>query len=157
MTPTKWPRWIKKEEAINLREVAPNLFVGAEYATLHPPEGTRGGRWELVVDWYGSSTQYPSRVMKTAKKVVSLPFLDGDAFPPKALDTLLRRVQAARRRGPVLVHCQAGLSRSASSAYALLRRMSRLPHEEAIRRVKVIPGFPRKETLRSARAWAEGS
>jgi len=150
----RWPRWIERDEAINLREVAPNLFVGAEYATLHPPEGTK---WELVVDWYGSSTQYPSRVRNTSKKLLSLPFLDGDAFPPKALDTLLRRVQAARQRGPVLVHCQAGLSRSASSAYALLRRLSRLPHDEALRRVKVMPGYPRTETLRSARGWAERS
>lgn len=154
MTSTKWPRWIERDETINLREVAPNLYVGAEYATLHPPEGKK---WELVVDWYGSSTQYPSRVKRTAKKLLSLPFLDGDAFPPKALDTLLRRVQSARSRGPVLVHCQAGLSRSASSAYALLRRLSRLPHEEALRRVKVMPGFPRKATLGSARGWAEGS
>jgi hypothetical protein len=150
----RWPRWIERDEAINLREVAPNLFVGAEYATLHPPEGTK---WELVVDWYGSSKQYPSRVRSTAKKLLSLPFLDGDAFPPKALDTLVRRVQTARRRGPVLVHCQAGLSRSASSAYALLRRLSRLPHEEALRRVKVLPQYPRKETLGSARRWVEGS
>jgi hypothetical protein len=150
----KWPRWIERDETINLREVAPNLYVGAEYATLHPPEGQK---WELVVDWYGSSKQYPSRVKRTAKKLLSLPFLDGDAFPEGALDTLARRVQAARRQGPVLVHCQAGLSRSASSAYALLRKLSRVPHEEALRRVKVMAGFPRKETLGSARRWVESA
>ena len=157
MIEKKWPRWIERNENINLREVAPNLFVGAEYATLHPPDGTRGNRWELVVDWYGSSRQYPSRVMKTAKKVLSIPFLDGDVFPKGALDRMAKHVQAARRRGPVLIHCQAGLSRSASAAYALLRRISRLPHAEARRRVRVIAGFPRVTTLASARKWAEGA
>ena len=39
MTEKKWPRWIERDEDINLREVAPNLYVGAEYATKHPPEG----------------------------------------------------------------------------------------------------------------------
>ena len=154
MTEKKWPRWIERDESINLREVAPNLYVGAEYATKHPPEGKK---WELVIDWYGSSQQYPSRVRDTAKKLLSIPFLDGDVFPAGALDRMAKRVQAARERGPVLIHCQAGLSRSASAAYALLRRISRLPHEEARRRVRVIPGFPRVNTLASARKWAEGT
>lgn len=160
-----WPRWIDPSDEVNLREVAPNLYVGAEYAPLRPPEGTRGNRWELVVDWYGSSQRYPSRVQKTAKRVLSLPFDDGDRFPDGALSQMIRRVQAARRRGPVLLHCQAGLSRSASAAYAALRRLSRVPHEEALRRVKghpsegtqVIRTYPRKDTLASARAWVEGS
>jgi hypothetical protein len=104
MTEKKWPRWIERNEDINLREVAPNLYVGAEYATKHPPEGKK---WELVVDWYGSSQQYPSRVRDTAKKLLAIPFLDGDVFPAGALDRMARRVQAARKRGPVLIHCGA--------------------------------------------------
>lgn len=154
MTEKKWPRWIERDEDINLREVAPNLYVGAEYATKHPPEGKK---WELVVDWYGSSQQYPSRVRDTANKLLAIPFLDGDVFPAGALDRMAKRVQAARKRGPVLIHCQAGLSRSASAVYSLLRRCSRLPHAEALRRVKVIAGFPRTTTLASARKWAEGT
>ena len=150
--PPKWPRWIDSSDNVNLREVAPNLYVGAEYSPLHPPAGKK---WELVIDWYGSSERWPSRTRDTAKRVLSIPFLDGDVFPPKALDTMLARVQAARHRGPTLIHCQAGLSRSASAAYGFLRRVGRLPHKEALRRVQADPEFPRATTLASARVWAE--
>lgn len=150
--PPRWPRWINDDETVNLREVAPNLYVGARFSPLHPPAGKK---WELVVDWYGSSEQYPNRTVDTAKRVLVIPFLDGDVFPPKALDTVLARVQAARRRGPTLIHCHAGLSRSASAAYGFLRRLGRLPHKEALRRVKADPEFPRATTLASARIWAE--
>lgn len=159
-TPKPWPRWIETddntdsdEDSVLLREVAPNLFVGAEMAPLYPP-GQK--KWELVVDWYGSSGRWPSRTKGTAKAVLSIPFLDGDVFPPGALDRVLRRVRTAKKRGPVLIHCFAGLSRSASATYALLRRLSRLPHREALRRVKVTPEYPMPATLASARAWAEG-
>lgn len=148
---SKWPRWVNRDESENLREVAPNVYVGAEYATLTPP----GGKWELVVDFYGSDLRWPSRTRDTAKKAIAIPFLDGDSFPPGALTKTLRAVRSARQRGPVLIHCQAGLSRSASAAYAFLRRVSRLPHAEALRRVKVCAGFPRVETLASARSWVE--
>ena len=147
-----WPKWINKDERENLREVAPNVFVGAEYATLSPPGGKP---WELVIDFYGSDLRWPSRTKTTAKKALAIPFLDGDNFPAGALTTTVRAVREARKRGPVLIHCQAGLSRSASAAYAFLRRVSRVPHAEALRRVKVCAGFPRTETLGSARSWVE--
>lgn len=151
--PPKWPRWVDTDDLVNLREIAPNLYVGAEYSPLHPPAGKK---WELVVDWYGTSGRYPSRTRDTARYVLSIPFLDGDVFPAKALDRVLARVQAARRRGPTLIHCQAGLSRSASAAYGFLRRLGRLPHKEALRRVRTeYVEFPRTTTLASARAWAE--
>ncbi len=150
----RWPRWIDDSDEVNLREVAPNLYVGAEYASLHPPTGKK---WELVVDWYGCSERYPNRVRDTSKRTLCLPFLDGAEFPPGALDKALKVLAVARRQGPVLVACQAGLSRSASATYGLMRRIGRLPHAEALRRVRVpdCPEFPRTATLASARAWAE--
>ena len=151
---SRWPRWVERADEINLREVAPNLYVGGQFSPLEMPTGKK---WELVVDFYGKSAQYPSRVRDTAKKLLALPFLDGDRFPPGALTRALQQVRAARRRGPVLIQCQAGLSRSASAAYGLMRRIGRLSHAVALKRVKCrgAAEFPREATLASAREWVE--
>jgi protein-tyrosine phosphatase len=109
-----------------------------------------------VVDLYGSSEQ-PERwfLYDGSGTVLTWPFLDGDNFPDGMLDALGRLAVDKIREGPVLLHCQAGLSRSASAAYALLRAYGGLSHAEALRRVKVMPEFPRSVTLASAREWVE--
>lgn len=60
----------------------------------------------------------------------------------------------------VLVQCQAGLSRSASVGYALLRSRG-VAHAEALRRVSLriehasyVEAWPRRVTLESCVAWA---
>lgn len=104
--------------------------------------------WALVVDFYGSSIgrDFPYRVY-------AFPFPDGHPFNPLVLDAVLPMVVQALARGPVLLHCKAGLSRSASAAYAVLRAHDGLSHEEALARVKAHPAFPMAITLNSARAW----
>ena len=77
--------------------------------------------------------------------------------PTGALDAAWKAWQDAHAEGgDTLLHCQAGLSRSASAAYALLRKRFALSHPEALKRV-VTPytshQFPMPDTLRSAETW----
>jgi len=153
--PKTWPRWEGDPlSEANLREVAPNLWVGSEYAA--PAK-----RWVLIVDLVASSKRhgwYPKNV-----PILSTHFSDGDPFPGGFLRTAYPQVVSAMKRGPVLVHCVAGLSRSTSMAYAVMRKRWGLSHEEALHRVQV-PGFkgkpgdsgvyPLRRTLRSAQRWA---
>ena len=77
-------------------------------------------------------------------------------MPVGLMDTALPLVASRLKEGPVLIHCHAGLSRSASMAYALMRRIWRLDHNTALRRVKIVSQFPVPQTLASARAWVHG-
>ena len=150
-----YPRWITEpDDSMNLREVAPHLYVGAEASPL------RGG-WHTIIDFYGHA---PSRVQpayKGAKRYVKVPFEDGSAFPHGALDQAWAAWQAADAEGgETLIHCQAGLSRSASAAYAFLQKRYKLSRFDALKRITV-PGYegyaPRERTIQSADTWAQGN
>jgi protein-tyrosine phosphatase len=144
-----WPRWSQPDEDFNLREVAPNLWVGAEMSPLLRPAGD----WRLVVDFYGSSQDSENKPFyQGIGNLLHRSFHDGIAFPPGVLDDVLSGVVQNIQQGPVLLHCQAGLSRSASAAYAMMR-MAGQSHQSALARVKVEPGFPRSQTLASAQRW----
>lgn len=149
---TKFPMFVDRTDDFNLRQVAPRLWVGAERSPTKIPEGV----WALVVDLYGEpfETKKESRY-KLAKRLLHWPFIDGDNFPQGALFTIGREVKKARRVGPVLIHCQAGLSRSASAAYMVLRCCDGLSHDEAIRRVFVEEGWPRTTTIASAKGFVD--
>lgn len=149
----KWPRYIDRSEFVNLRAVAPRLYVGAEGSPPRAP-------WALVVDLYGvplEEGQHDHRY-RTAERLLHVPFIDGDAFPRGWLGAVLSAVGAARKQGDVLVHCQAGLSRSASAAYAVLRLVDKLSHADAYARIKTDEksrSWPRTETLASARRFVD--
>jgi len=145
----RFPHWIDKRPEYNLREVGPNLYVGAECSPILRPAGP----WRAVVDLYGSSAQ-PSRAhfYTDVGKLVQWPFLDGDTFPPGLLEAVYKIVWVEAKHGPVLIHCQAGLSRSVSAVYAMLCAAG-IPHDTALSAVKAHPDFPRKATLASARKW----
>lgn len=153
----QFPRWISRSDEVNLREVGPNLYVGAE---LSPTAVARvpGRIFTVVFDLYGDAGP-PSwraareRTYRLLPDVRRRPFLDGDVFPDGLLDEINDAVARARRAGPVLIHCQAGLSRSASAAYAILRVQDGLSHDAALARVKAHRDFPRRATLHSARTW----
>lgn len=142
-----FPRWKDKSGPTNLREVAPGLFVGA----LASP---KAGRWAAVIDLYGSSSSAEMQPTYSRVPVVlRWQFNDGDRLPAGLLDTVEPLVRANLRKGPVLIHCQAGLSRSASTAYAMLRVLFGLPHEEAYRRIQIMADYPRPQTFASAASW----
>jgi protein-tyrosine phosphatase len=149
MAADSYPKWASYPgDEQNLREVAPGLWVGAVDAVTAQP-------WHTIIDLYGTATDPFKRVRyANAQQVVSIPFADGDAIPEGALDRIHAALNQAQT--PTLIHCQAGLSRSASDAYGMLRHRGKLSHDAALARVTT-PGhghqFPRPTTLASARAW----
>lgn len=162
MTTETYPRWIvggpgDHSTAIvraMLREVAEGLYVGSENSDDHMPRewATRGALVQV------SSSCTPLGMMPTYRWT----FNDGDAVPGALLDDVTELVARWRTRGPVLVQCQAGLSRSASVAYALLRVVWGLDHAEAARRITTREEhydrplvWPKAATLESAVAWVD--
>lgn len=89
---------------------------------------------------------------------VRVPLEDGQPIPDAVLDGLTDYARRSLARGrTVLVQCFAGLSRSASVAYAILRSVYGLPDHEALRRIETTAAgvrWPRRETIESARRWA---
>jgi len=162
MTTETYPRWIvggpdDRSTAIvraMLREVAPGLYVGSENSDDFMPVtwGTHGALVQL------SSSCAPVGEIPTYRWT----FNDGGPVPGALLDDVVRFVSQWRAKGPVLVQCQAGLSRSASVAYGLLRVLDGLDHAEAERRITTREEhydrplvWPRRPTLESVVAWAE--
>lgn len=157
-----YPEWLNTQGEYNLRLVGKNLAVGAFAAPeLHLMDGRRSIPWACIVDLYGSSKEYDTshgEAYKHATVMLRFPFEDGNGFPPGALDAIKAAVRAGRKTGPVLIHCAAGMSRSVSAAYAMLRVLDGLSHEAALERVRdpEQPNFPMRTTLASARRWVEG-
>lgn len=133
----------------NLREVAEGLWVGGGAAVLARKD------WGLVVDFDGLSIDERDNYPATAHVEV-LRFADGRAFPPNHLDRALTLLKQYRWHSPILFHCAAGMSRSPSAAYAMLRVAYGFDHTEALRRVQVPhwKGYPLPRTLNSAIEWA---
>lgn len=149
-----YPKWIDHKDEINLREVGHGLYVGAEKAVTKPPDGG----WYAVIDLYGESAAAShSKMYRKVDNLVRWPFYDGDEFPQGLLDMVAQviRTRDKEDEGPILIHCQAGLSRSASAAYAMLRHFDEMSHEDAHARVSEDPeAWPMPDTLFSARKWA---
>ena len=144
-----YPRWVQREPegAYNLREVGPNLYVGAfASAAVEVPFS-----WTAIFDFCGSSEEY---LDDYPIPPVNLEFDDGCAIKASTLELVYAEI--TQKKGPVLLHCAQGLSRSASVAYAMLRR-SGLDHATALQRVQVdgFRQYPMTDTLESARAWSE--
>jgi len=150
MPRTAFPRLLRKD--LRLREVAPHLYVGDEDAgRLHI--------WSAVIDVGGEGHGRERAVAQAnLEHRMTWWFDDGKPIPAGLLDAahaMSRHV--LRQNEDVLVHCMAGLSRSASVAYALLRTIYRLDHDAALLRVKTPsePDFPHHVVIESARKWAD--
>lgn len=149
---TAWPRWISRAYEVQLREVAPGLYVGGRQAFARALEEG------LVFDQVISFTRRisPDQKKRSGPCLLALPFLDGDPIEPRVLNAAQAYVEPILRLddGRVLLHCQAGLSRSASVAYALLRVGGLSPDGAAFRVHAGYARFPVPKTLASAEAWA---
>jgi hypothetical protein len=150
----RFPRWVNPE--FNLREVYPELFVG----DLNSPLQSR--EWGLVVDLCGALRTEPMgrRRYPANAELISVRLEDGQPIPDAVFDKVYDRVRLALLAGEkVLIHCAAGMSRSVSMAYAVLRVGRKMSHEEALSFVTteegVRMGWPMRETLGSAKRWAE--
>ena len=148
-------RWI--DRPTNLRQVAPGLYVG----DLRSPMSGAGERFTTIVDLAGPSgnaslDQGRQRAYRAVPRYILRYFPDGQSIPDGLLDQVLG-VLRAEPRGRMLVHCAAGLSRSASVCYAMLRVQWHLNHQQALDRVRVDGSinFPNPMVLTSAWAWAE--
>lgn len=116
----------------NLREVGPGLFVGGAFAVTKRSFG-------VILDLDGFSLKFPEYYEKSV--LITEPIRDDFPIRPEVLDRILGRVFADKKAltSDVLIHCSAGMSRSPSIAYLLLRcgwRGDPLPKEEVLRRVR---------------------
>lgn len=99
--------------------------------------------WHTIIDLYGRSKDITVNANRDhayhkASVFLRMPFNDGAPVPPFVIAEAINAIAHGRRRGNVLVHCQAGLSRSASVVCAALCVEGL---DDALARVKV-PGFP---------------
>ena len=142
--PRFYPRWLDHERHVNLREVAPGLYVGASTSPATK-------RFDVV---YVLSPSPVASDYRGHGQVHFRHFRDGESFPPGVLDEIAWFYRSLGPDQEMLVHCAAGLSRSASAAYAVLRAELGFSEGDALRRVKAHPSFPMVRTLDSAEAWA---
>lgn len=130
-------------------------------AITSPPPGIVFAGWVDLVEGEVRA-EYPALAKRRDVAALSLrtdalfrtSFPDGTEIQPRVFARALGVYRAAQ--GNVLVSCAAGLSRSPSVAYAILRRALGLGHAEALDRVSV-EGWTLAGTkpFESARAWAE--
>lgn len=124
-------------ESLLLREMAPGLFVGSAASVHVLPSSVAVVQLAPEV----AAAQGPRARLR-------VPIRDGDPVLPEVVRAVLDFVAAHRRHG-VLLQCFAGLSRSASLAYAALRLHDGLTHAEAYRRISL--RVPRRDG--SAEIW----
>jgi protein-tyrosine phosphatase len=131
-----------------------NLYVGGAIAILS--RASPRVAWWAALDLHG--VRHPEgfrreAAFSTVDVFLRRSFDDGEPIPEGLLNAVAALIQ--RRRGPVLISCAAGVSRSASVAYAILRDETGIGHDEALRAVSCKNGRPHHRTLESARRWAD--
>lgn len=151
--PETYPQDLAAQWALRL--VAPDLAIGSAQAL---PKFERV--WAGVIDLHGAADTWPEREAAFARaalhgRVLRWPAEDGQRLPSTVFDAALAIYESAGvQGGSTLVMCLAGKSRSVSVAYALLRAVHDLSHEDALARVQLYPSlWPHPVTLESAVRW----
>ncbi len=152
---SEYPRWhADADRRAALREVSSGLYVGGMIAVCERPYSHTD--WWAVIDCHGYREEGKRELrLGQLPRVIRYGFNDGGAVPPDLLSAAVSIFDA--RRGPVLVSCAAGMSRSVSVAYAILRVVEGFDHEEALRRAS-LPGDncgPAPVTLGTAKMWSD--
>ena len=161
-----FPAWHDGREGYRLREVAPMLFVGGFHAggsrpgrcTRREGSSVHRSRWGGVVTLCSDYVRPLNLDNSLAIPHIHRAMMDGTSVPASTMRSAMLLYQACLQLGvPMLVLCSAGLSRSASLAYGLLRVVHGLSRAEALRRVQVggyAGRYPMPDTLASAERWA---
>ena len=166
-------RAVARIAASRTRGDYPILIFGDEGIACDPPVLLR----EVAEDLYVGSAGSVDRLEKTTAVVqfsercrrlqrpqsLRIPFTDFGPVPEEVLRAAAGFVEHHRSdRNRVLLQCFAGLNRSASVAYAMLRSLYGMRHDEALARVRFTTGqgrdertWPGEATLASARAWCD--
>ncbi|MDQ2960085.1 MAG: dual specificity protein phosphatase family protein [Candidatus Dormibacteraeota bacterium] len=111
-----------------ITEIAPNLWVGGVEDGMILPRF-----FDHVVSLYQWEAY---TVNHSLTSTLTVKMYDADVEPNAAeIDSIVAWVQAARRSGTVLLHCQAGLNRSMLVAASVLMD-DRLSADEAITRLR---------------------
>ena len=158
------PIWHNRHPNHRLRWVGGQLYVGAQASptTLICPKSdvlSQAVPFDAVVSLHsgGEYENMRRKALAKVQRVVIWPFDDGAPIPAWLLEAAYCLYRDVRRNpnARMLVHCAAGLSRSASVAYALLRVTDGLSHVHALQRVSVAEysEYPMPDTLNSARRW----
>lgn len=134
----------------NLREVAPDIYIGGMASPLYRPGGVP---WDTIVDVIGAAQDDPE--YRQFRNVYSVYLEDGEPVP---FEVFARAVKTVRRaEGPVLIHCAMGISRSVSTAFTVLCDLNPdTDKRDIIRRIVSPDGSaPLKETWKSAEAFID--
>lgn len=139
----------------NLRQVSDRLYVGN---LLSPATLSQKTDLTSFVDLCSERGVEPrERAVTRIPVVMRLPIQDGSPIPDEVIMAALCAYQLG---GKCLIACHAGISRSVSIAYAILRCTESLSHDEACERVfsRWTPegriSEPLPLTIKSAREWA---
>ncbi len=150
-----YPRWVKHaDQRAVLREVSNGLYVGGMIAVCERPHTQTD--WWTVIDCHGYRVEHTREErFPRLPRVLRYGYDDGGPVPHDLLAATVALYDA--RRGPMLVSCAAGRSRSVSVAYAILRVAEDMEHDEALRCVS-LPGDnngPAPVTIGSAKMWSD--
>lgn len=149
-----FPRWVPDADSRSmLREVTTNLYVGGALAVLERPRPHE--RWWGVVDCHGYDPVLQEReaTMTLCPRLVRWGFEDGVSIPSGLLAAATDLARS--RRGPVLLSCKMGASRSVSVAIAVLRVAEGMSAMESLARARAPGMAPMAATLASAHRWAD--
>lgn len=153
--PLPFPQYVRHADArANLRCVGRDLYVGGATAILERAAPHRA--WWAAVDLHGARHGESFRrepAFGDLSRFLRASFDDGMPVPEGVLDAVVAFVR--HRAGPVLITCAAGVSRSATVAYAVTRAELGVGHDVALAMCSCSGGRPLPVTLRSAQRWAE--